>query len=233
MKLVLHALVAGLAALGLAGCAEEKAAAGHSAQSEVAAEAARPGPDAEPGTPAAAAPAATPSRTESWLLEEFDWGDNRNITYETVHYTDGFLCYRHKLREHCAFVKALVDGEELLAKFQFVDDRLWRIEILTPDLDASQAAPHLERVWKLLAAYVTRFQGEAPEQSPFPEWKSLAAGELRVTHHWKLPDQEIRMLVGRSAGPGEKWFTAARFTDPKWVKVEPAPEPEAPALPQG
>jgi len=231
MKLVMCALAACGVALGLSGCAEEKAAESHAAPEAAAAAPAGAGAAAEAPVPAAAA--LPPTLTDRWLLEEFDWGDSKNVTYETVQYIDGFLCYRHRLREHCAFVKTLVDGEELLAKFQFVDDALWRIEILTPDLDASQAAPHLERVWKLLAAYVTRFQGEASEQSPFPEWKSLAAGELRVTHHWKLPDQEIRILVGRSAGDVEKWFTSARFTDPKWVKVEPAPEPEAPPLPQG
>jgi hypothetical protein len=229
MKLAMRALAACLVALGLSGCAEEKVAEGHAApEAATAAAPAGAGEAAEAPVPAAL----EPSLTDRWLLEEFDWGDSKNVTYETVHYTDGFLCYRHRLREHCAFVKTLVDGEELLAKFQFVDDALWRIEILTPDLDASQAAPHLERVWNLLAAYVTRFQGEAAAQSAFPEWKSLAPGELRVTHHWKLPDQEVRVLVGRSPG-AEKWFTAARFTDPNWVKVEPAPEPEAPPLPQG
>jgi hypothetical protein len=232
MKLAIHALATSLLALLLAACAEEKTPAGNPAQGDAAAQAVPPGPVEEPQPAAATALAAQPALTERWLLAEFDWGDSKNLVYESVHYTDGFLCYRHKLREHCAFVKTRVDGEELLAKFQFVDDGLWRIEILTPDLDPSQAAPHLERVWKLLAAYVTRFQGEAPEQAPFPAWQSLAAGELRVTHHWKLPGQEIRVLVGRSPD-AEKWFTAARFTDPKWAKVEPAPEPEAPLPPQG
>ncbi len=180
------------------------------------------------------APAGEPAKAEPerWLLAEFDWGDSKKIVYESVQYTDGFLCYRHKLREHCAFVKTRVDGEELLAKFQFVKDRLWRIEILTPDLDETQAAPHLERVWQLLAGYVTRFHGEAPEKTPFPERESLAAGELRVTHRWKLSDQEIRVLVGRSKGDAGKWFTAAHFTDPKWAKLERVLPPEKPTPPK-
>jgi hypothetical protein len=177
---------------------------------------------AEPG------PAAAPAQGggERWLLAEFAWGDSKNLTYESVHYTDGFVCFRHKLREHCAFVKTRVDGEELLAKFLFADDKLWRIDILTPDLERSQAEPHLERVWKLLAAYVARFHGEAPEREPFPDWQALGPKEERVTHRWQLADQEIRIVVGRSPGTPEKWFTAARFIDPKWAKRTPPPDDE-------
>lgn len=178
---------------------------------------------------AAKAGEAGKAEPERWLLVEFDWGDSRKVVYETVHYTDGFVCYRHKLREHCAFVKTLVDGEELLANFEFVDDRLWRIDILTPDLDATVADPHLERVWRLLAAYVTRFYGEAPEQTPYPDRESLAVGELRVTHRWQLPDQEIQVLVGRSRDAAPKWFTAAHFIDPKWAKAKGALQPRQPA----
>jgi hypothetical protein len=178
----------------------------------------------------AAAQVATPQQVappERWLLSEFDWGDSEDTVYETVHYTDGFLCYRHEIAEHCAFVKTRVDGEELLAKFDFAGKRLRRIEVLTPDLDESQASQHLERVWKLLAAYVTRFKGEAPAQAAFPPRETLAPGALRVTHHWKLDDQEIRLVVGRSKD-GQKWFTGARFVDPERAGREPAFEPDAP-----
>lgn len=173
-----------------------------------------------------------PAEPERWLLTEFDWGDTEAIVYESIEYTDGFLCYEHKLREHCAFVKTLVDGEELLAKFEFVEGVLWRIEVLTPDLEASQADPHLERIWKLLVGYVTRFYGEAPEQAEFPKRETLQPSAEVVTRRWELPEQEIRIVVGRAA-KGEKWFTAARFTDPKWAKqAPPPPPPEKKAAPE-
>jgi hypothetical protein len=181
----------------------------------------------EAGAAADAAPAETPPPaaearpTEFWLLREFDWGDTKETVYESVEYTDGFLCYRHKLREHCAFVKTRVDGEELLANFHFVDDVLWRADIVTPELDEVQAAEHLERVWKLLAAYVTRFQGEAPEQASFGDWKQLTPGQMRVTHRWVQPKQELRIVVGRGKGDAPGWFTAVRAVDPKWAPHEP------------
>jgi hypothetical protein len=184
-------------------------------------------PAAEPAA-AEAAPAAldvTPEAerkpTDFWLFREFDWGDSKETVYESVEYTDGFLCYRHQLREHCAFVKTRVDGEELLANFRFVDGVLWRADILTPDLEEAQAADHLERVWKLLAAYVTRFQGEAPEQAAFGDWRAIAPGEMRVTHRWVRPEQEIRIVVGHSQGEKPGWFTAVRVVDPKWAAHEP------------
>lgn len=203
-------------ALALAACTAEPDAGAEQAPAAAREAQSAPG-SAEPGAP-------TPAQPERWLLDEFDWGDSEEIVYESVQYTDGFLCYRHKLREFCAFVKTRVDGEELLAKFEFVDGRLWRIDVLTPDLNDAQASEHLERVWKLLAAYVTRFHGEAPEQAAFPPRESLAPGALHVTHRWKLADQEIRLVVGRGPGEPATWFTAARFVDPKWAKHEPAPK---------
>jgi len=174
-------------------------------------------PPFEPQTPSA------PQKDEKWRLSEFDWGDSPDTVAETVRYTDGFLCYTHKLFERCAFVKTKIDGEELLAQFSFVDGKLWRIDVLTPDLDAAQADSHLERVWKLLAAWVTRFHGEATEQQPFPQRVALAPKQEVVTHRWRLPDQEIRILVGRSPEDA-KWFTAARVVDPAWSKEDPPPQ---------
>jgi hypothetical protein len=191
-------------------------------------------PEAEtPAPPPSAAQApATPQRDEKWRLSEFDWGDSPDTVAETVRYTDGFLCYTHKLFERCAFVKTKIDGEELLAQFSFVDGKLWRIDILTPDLDAEQSDVHLERVWKLLADWVTRFHGEAPEKQPFPQRAALAPKQEAVTHRWSLPDQEILVLVGR-APEEEKWFTSARFVDPKWAKQGPPPQRVEPlALPK-
>ena len=189
--------------------------------------------EAVPAVEEATVPEATaaPAEPERWLLTEFDWGDTEAIVYESIEYTDGFLCYEHKMREHCAFVKTLVDGEELLAKFEFVEGVLWRIEVLTPDLEAAQADLHLERIWKLLVGYVTRFYGEAPEQAEFPKRETLAPKAEVVTRRWELPEQEIRIVVGRAA-KGEKWFTAARFTDPKWAKQAPPPPPEKKAAPE-
>ena len=177
--------------------------------------------EAAPETPAAAqTPPATPQKDEKWRLSEFDWGDSPDTVTETLRFTDGFLCYEHKLFEHCAFVKTKIDGEELLAQFSFVDGKLWRIDVATPDLDATQSDAHLERVWKLLAAWVTRFKGEAPEQQPFPQRDALAPKQEVVTHRWRLPDQEIRIVV--AGGPEDgKWFTAARFVDPAWSKQDP------------
>lgn len=187
-------------------------------------------PDAAPAAaaePSAAETAATPAAppvppTDSWLFREFDWGDTKEIVYESVDYTPGFICYRHKLRENCVFVKTRVDGEELLANFYFVDDKLYRADILTPDLDEAQATEHLERVWKLLAAYVTRMQGAASEQTEFGDWKALTPGQIRVTHRWVQPTQEIRVVVGRSQDDASGWFTAVRAVDPKWAHSEPA-----------
>jgi hypothetical protein len=178
---------------------------------------------ANPAPPTATETPAPPQKDDRWRLSEFDWGDSPDTVAETVRYTDGFLCYTHKLFERCAFVKTKIDGEELLAQFSFVDGKLWRIDILTPDLDAEQADAHLERVWNLLAAWVTRFQGEAPEKQPFPQRAELAPKQEVVTHRWSLPDKEIRLLVGRAPEDG-KWFTAARFVDPAWAKQDPPPQ---------
>ena len=229
-------VAAGLfAALALAACGSERdaeTAAAPQAQEQPAPEAA-PAPQAAPIPVANVAPA-VPAAQERWLLKEFDWGDSEDVVYESVEYTDGFLCYEHKFKKHCAFVKTKVDGEELLAKFEFVDGRLWRIEVLTPDLDAAQADLHLERIWKLLVGYVTRFYGEAPEQAAFPPRDTLAPKAEVVTRHWERPEQDIRIVVGR-VPTGDKWFTSARFTDPKWVKqapAPPAPEAAAPTQPE-
>jgi hypothetical protein len=229
----LVAVVSLFVALALAACGAEREeptpAEPPAAQVEQPAAPAEEAPVEEAAAPDASAapiPTATvaPAEPERWLLTEFDWGDTEAIVYESVEYTDGFLCYEHKLREHCAFVKTLVDGEELLAKFEFVEGLLWRIEVLTPDLEAAQADAHLERIWKLLVGYVTRFHGEAPVQADFPKRETLAKpNDEVVTRLWELPEQEIRIVVGR-AKKGEKWFTSARFTDPKWAKQAPPPE---------
>jgi hypothetical protein len=176
---------------------------------------------AAPDAPSAdQTPPPAPQKDDKWRLSEFDWGDSPDTVAETIHFTDGFLCYTHKLFERCAFVKTKIDGEELLAQFSFVDGKLWRIDVQTPDLDASQADEHLERVWKLLAAWVTRFKGEAPEQQPFPQRDALAPKQEVVTHRWRLPDQEIRIVVGGAPEDG-KWFTSARAVDPAWSKQDP------------
>jgi hypothetical protein len=224
--------------LALAGCGGEREAAPAPAARAPAEPVAAA--DAQPVGPPAPAPDAAnaplPPPTDFWLLREFDWGDSEDTVYESVDYTDGFLCYRHKLREHCAFVKTRVDGEELLANFHFAKKRLYRADILTPDLDVEQAQMHLERVWKLLVAYVTRFQGEAPEQAAFPDRTKLAPGEIRVTHHWSKPEQEIRIVVARAEDGSPRWYTAVRVVDPKWVAQEPvfvadAATPDPPARP--
>jgi hypothetical protein len=187
-----------------------------------------PAQGAPPGEPAAApAPSGGSAQQDArFILEEFDWGDSEDTVYETVEYTDGFLCYRHRFFEHCAFVKAKVDGEELLAKFEFPEKRLALAQVLTPDLDENQAALHLERVWRLLAAHASRFFGEAPERTGFPDRHALAPGEQRVTHLWKLPDQELRLVIGRRDGESPLWFTALRSVDPKRAASEPAFRPE-------
>jgi hypothetical protein len=191
----------------------------------------QPAAEAQPAPPAAPASAPAPATQDTrWIFSEFDWGDSEDVVYETIEYTDGFLCYRHQFFQHCAFVKTKIDGEELLAKFELPLKALTRADVLTPDLDEEQAALHLERVWKLLAAYTTRFFGEAPEQTAFPDRHALAPGELRVTHRWKLADQEIRLVVGRREGAESPlWFTALRCVDPKHADSEPAFRPDAPA----
>jgi len=221
-------------ALALAACGKREAETRSGAPQAAAPAAAHSNAEAKaaqaPAAPApqAAAAAPAPGAPERWLLSEFSWGDSEDTVYETVEYTNGFLCLKHKLREHCAFVKTKVDGEELLARFHFFEKKLWRIDVLTPDLDASQSDQHLERVWKILAGYITRFYGEAPEQTPFPQRDSIAPGKVHVTHRWKLADQEIRLLVGRAKGDDAKWYTAAHFVEPKWAAHEPPVEPETP-----
>lgn len=184
---------------------------------------------AEAATAEAASAAPAPQQDARWIFSEFDWGDSDEVVYETIQYTDGFLCYRHQFFQHCAFVKTKIDGEELLAKFELPMHALTRADVLTPDLDEAQAALHLERVWKLLAGYTTRFFGAATEQAAFPDRQALAPGELRVTHLWKLADQEIRLVVGRREGESPLWFTALRCADPKHADQEPAFRPDAPA----
>jgi hypothetical protein len=219
-RVALLCLLCALAACGAERDPEPVTPAPAAAEAAPPSEVADAAAEATPAPPPPDAPVVPP--TDFWLFQEFDWGDSEEVVYESAEYTDGFLCYRHKLREHCAFVKTRVDGEELLARFHFVDDVLYRADILTPDLDEAQSKEHLERVWKILAGYTTRLQGEAPEQASFPDWTAFVPGDIRVTHRWVQPEQEIRIVVARAEGGGTpRWYTAMRVVDPKWAPHEP------------
>jgi hypothetical protein len=158
----------------------------------------------------AAGGAATP---DYWLLTEFDWGDAPEIVEDSVTVAPGWLCMR--LKDKCRFVKVVVDGEELLARFHYVGRRLDRITFLTPDLDRGQAEEHMGRVWRTLSGYVERFKGKADVARSYPVLESVSEETPTPTHYWMRPDMQIRIEVGRNA---EKYYVAAIFSPPYEAK---------------
>jgi hypothetical protein len=155
----------------------------------------------------------------AWLLSEFDWGDVRPVVDESVDVATDLYCAA-RFGKRCSMVVADVEGEELLAKFAFFQG-LYRIRLLTPDIEVSNPAPGepraageeiLRRVWKHLVDFVTRHQGAPLTEREFPRLGKIDVG-THVTHTWRLPDQDIRIGVGRRRGGG--FFAVAEFVDPE------------------
>ncbi|MGH0032270.1 MAG: hypothetical protein ACQGVC_20960 [Myxococcota bacterium] len=177
-------------------------------------------PPADP--PAAAAPEATPEPLPEfaengsyWLLSEFDWGDEREVVYESTQFDPWYEC-RKKFDGICALTRVDVDGEELLAHFHFLGpgakDGLFQMVFLTPDLDPAQADAHLARVWELLAGYANAHLGEPAEAGEMPDRDGLAFGPPRVTHVWRDPRMVGRLAVGRR--DTDLFYVALSFNDP-------------------
>jgi hypothetical protein len=173
---------------------------------------------ASPGPISAAAD--EPAKVEPvWLLSEFDWGDVRAVVDESVDVSPNLYCAA-RFGKRCSMTVVDVEGEALLARFGFFQG-LYRISVLTPDIEVSILAPQeqraadeqiLKRVWNLLVDYVTRHKGAPLTESEFPGLGVVGMG-LRITHTWKLPDQDIRIGVGRRRGAA--FYVAAEFVDPE------------------
>jgi hypothetical protein len=222
--------VAWLALLLLPGCSESEPA----ADAPVPPAAVPESPSLEPPPPESSATAlegaAEPAEgvTTSWVLEEFDWGDSEEIVRESIDYAPGFLCF--KFRNECRVVRVKVDAEELLARFQYYEDGLWRVALLTPPLSAEQASKHGPRVVGGLADHVKRQHGEPARETPFPAIAELGDG-THVLQHWKSEAMVIEVVIVRR---GSQYFVGAYFADPVRgaealrVAADPTDPPEKP-----
>lgn len=155
-------------------------------------------------------PAAADSGSDDpWVLQEFDWGDSRDLVDESVRYSLPFTC--NPIAGHCVLPVVKVEGEDLLVRFGYFDG-LYRIRLLTPDLTRQLADVHAERVWKLLVDYIARHKGKPDHaEASFPGLDGLPSRGIHVTHRWKLEDQVIQVGIGRH---GDKFYVAATFFDP-------------------
>jgi hypothetical protein len=144
-----------------------------------------------------------------WLLSEFDWGDSRDLVEESVGVTQGMQCQR--VGSECAIVTAFVDDQRLLVKFAYRGPHLHRIRLRTPALPGGHDED-LERVWKLLVAWVTRYEG-APKRTEkaLPPLYELVPGGYHETHEWQGSGAVVHVGVGRE---GDAWFVAATFVEP-------------------
>jgi hypothetical protein len=180
-----------------------------------------------PPTPAAETP--TPANTgDRWLLEEFDWGDSEPIVRESVDYARGFLCF--DMAGKCRVVRVRVDGEDLLARFQYHEEGLWRIALITPPLSASQLSEHGPRVVDVLLGHVKRKHGEPERSEEFPDVDAVEPG-TQILHHWETDDMEIDAVLVRR---GSEFFVGAYFADPvrgaqaMATAIDPTEPPEKP-----
>ena len=163
------------------------------------------------GTEAAVADDAESARASYWVLTEFDWGDDAEVVWESVDFDPVFEC-RQRSRKGCSLVRVSVDGELLLARFHFDEGTLFQAEVLTPDLETAQAEQHLERVWKLLADYVTHHRGAPVAATELPELDSLSFGPPIQTHLWRAADLEARLRIGRR--DEDLFYVGVYFSDP-------------------
>ncbi len=148
----------------------------------------------------------------SWALEEFAWGDSEEIVRESVQYAPDYLCFG--AHGECRVVRVRVDGEDLLARFQYEEDALWRVAILTPPLYREDAARHGPRVAARLTGHVSRKLGEPDAVASFPDRAGLDAmpqGSL-VLDRWRSETLDVETLVVRR--DGDRYVIAAYFADP-------------------
>jgi hypothetical protein len=153
--------------------------------------------------PSAAEPA---QASEEWFLSEFDWGDSRPLVDESARVAPAFRCAM--LANRCAAVSADVDGEELAVRFAYYKG-LYRIRVGTPPLPGDSR--HLPRLWQHLVDFLTREKGPPESAKAFPDLGDVRLMSPVVTHLWRLPDQEIRIVVDREKA---RYRVAAIFMDP-------------------
>lgn len=166
--------------------------------------------------------AATPEpEVQPWLLAEFDWGDTPEIVIESVEFTPGYIC--HKLRGACKMVKVRVGGEDLLGRFQYVDDSLWRIAFVTPALDLAAAMHHGPRVLERLVAHVREHKGEPKTEAGLPDLAGMELGQRAVTHAWADASMEIRVQILRTE---DGYYVGAYFADPARAEALRLTEPD-------
>ena len=138
----------------------------------------------------------TPPKLSYWLLEEFDWGDDREVVGESILFDPYFSC-KGIQSNPCIIVSTVIDGEQLLVSFQHDKNELWQVVVLTPDLGLAQANAHIPRISRILVDYVTRLKGEPTLNFSLPDFDSLALSDPQVTHFWAVDDLEVRVMVGR------------------------------------
>ncbi len=152
-----------------------------------------------------------PTKLMYWLLEEFDWGDDKEVVGESILFDPYFSC-KGIQSNPCIIVSTVVDGEQLLVNFQHQRDELWQLVVLTPDLGLDQANAHIPRVSRILVDYVTRLKGEPTLAFSLPDFDSLALSPPQVTHFWAVDDLEVRVMVGRR--DTDRFYVGAFFSDP-------------------
>lgn len=213
-----RALAFGLAfALASAGAGRAEEAAKPTAPApKASAKPAAPAPEASAGSKAAGASEAARAPDgrllmSYWLLDQFDWGDDEGVVQESVLFDPHYEC-KGTPAQPCLLVTTVVDGEQLLARFQQYQGGLWQVAILTPDLDRRQASRHLRRVWNVLVDYVTRLKGAPKLVLGLPALDDIAIGPPQVTHFWQLPGLEARVMVGRR--DKDLFYVGVWFSDP-------------------
>ncbi len=165
----------------------------------------------ESTTTIATSPAATSTdhADAPWILEEFDWGDSESIVRESVEFADNFLCF--KQNDECRLVRVTVDGEDLIARFQYFEEGLWRVALVTPPLNVHQMAEHGPRVAGVLAGHVARHSGAPVLDERFPKLAGLAPG-THVLARWKTEARVVDVVA--VLRDGEKYFVGAYVVDP-------------------
>ena len=152
-----------------------------------------------------------PAKLSYWLLEEFDWGDDREVVGESILFDPYFSC-KGIQSNPCIIVSTVIDGEQLLVNFQHEKNELWQVVVLTPDLGLAQANAHIPRVSRILVDYVTRLKGEPSLAFSLPDFDSLALSSPQVTHFWAVDGLEVRVMVGRR--DTDRFYVGAFFSDP-------------------
>lgn len=158
----------------------------------------------------------TPPKLSYWLLEEFDWGDDREVVGESILFDPYFSC-KGIQSNPCIIVSTVIDGEQLLVNFQHDNNELWQVVVLTPDLGLAQANAHIPRVSRILVDYVTRLQGEPILDFSLPDFDSLVLSDPQVTHFWAVDGLEVRVMVGRR--DTDRFYVGMFFSDPVRGKV--------------